>query len=173
MARAQRWLPIAADVITVVVGVIVIGVFATRYMLPRFEPPKSEPKSDMYTGVRLDATLGIDFAQAAKNLVLVVQQGCPACEMSMPFYERITALDEVQVIVAAPPRDTQIATYLDSYGVEPDDIIILGDQLQPPITATPTLFVADSDGIVTHSWIGVLSEDAEAEVMMLLTGTEL
>ena len=86
MVRVQKWLPAAADVATIVVGVVVIGIVGTRYLSPRTEPPNL----DTYVGIHVDA-LGIDLKQTAKTLVVAVQQGCPACEISMPFYQRITA----------------------------------------------------------------------------------
>ena len=87
----------------------------------------------------------------------------------MPFYQRLAALEDLQVVVTAPKRDTEIAAYLDSYGFKPDDIVFLDDQ-QPrlAIRVTPTLLIVDSDGLVTHSWMGVLSEDAEVEVLRVL-----
>ncbi len=163
MAAVQKWLPVLADVATVVVGVIVIGMLGSRYL----SPPGEFPTPDTYIGVNLNDALGIDIKQAANTLVVAVQQGCPACDMSMPFYERMTDLDDVRVVVAAPKRDIEIAAYLESYGVEPDDIAILDDDRR---VATPTLLIVDLNGLVTHSWIGVLSQDAEAEVLELLTG---
>ena len=62
MAAVQKWLPVLADVATVVVGVIVIGMLGSRYL----SPPGEFPTPDTYIGVNLNDALGIDIKQAGR-----------------------------------------------------------------------------------------------------------
>ena len=124
---------------------------------------------------RLDpTTTGIEFAAASHTLVLVVQQECPACAASMPFYRRITdRVDgDVQVVVAAPARNVGIRDYLGAHGVEPDSIVLLGPEGNGalPVSMTPTLLLTDSSGRVLHAWVGKLSGETEEDLLVGLFG---
>ncbi len=39
-----------------------------------------------------------------------------------------------------------------------------------PVSGTPTLLLVGSDGLVTHSWIGLLDAKREAELLRVLFG---
>ena len=119
----------------------------------------------------LDPTkTGIEFAAASYTLILVVQQECPTCAASMPFYRRITdrANGDVQVVVAAPARNVGIRRYLGAHGVEPDSIVLLGPEGNEalPVSMTPTLLLTDSSGRVLHAWVGKLSREAEEDLLV-------
>ena len=115
--------------------------------------------------VRMDESLGIDFSTRPQTLLMVLDSECPFCQDSMPFYRRLTGQDtpETQIVVIAPTSDTRIEEYLASEGVAPD-AIVLTDNDRLPVPGTPTLLLADSNGVVTHSWVGRLGPDSETAV---------
>lgn len=123
-------------------------------------------------GIRLDAErLGIDFDAAPHTLILVLQEGCPGCAVSMPFYRRILdrSVSEMLVVVAAPKRDPPIRPYLASQEVVPDAVIGASrDDL--PVPMTPSVVLVDSSGLVLHVWVGVLSSALEEEVLAVARG---
>ncbi len=159
----RKWLGAVADVVTAAVGVALLVILGLRFFSP--SPPELSPP-DTITGVYVDESLGIDFQQAKTTLVLALREGCPACEASIPFYQRLTGSDvpDVQVVVAVQAHETEIASYLASREIKPDSVVFLTDPYQLPIVATPTLILVDQDRLVTHTWIGLLSRDAEEEV---------
>ena len=59
--------------------------------------------------------------------------------------------------------------YLASAALIPDTIVFLdGDEI--PVNGTPTLLLADGAGVVTDSWVGLLSPGLEAEVLTEIGG---
>ena len=117
------------------------------------------------------AATGIDYSAGDRNLVMALQSDCPFCQESMPFYRRLLERDtaDVQIVVVAPPQDTNINDYLASEGVYPDSIVFVAPGVLP-VSGTPTLLLVNGEGLVTRAWIGVLSPEREAEVIDALFG---
>ena len=151
-----------ADTITVVVGVVLVSVLMVRYVLPVRHPSRD---------IRIDETVGIDFGAAPRTLVLVLQEGCPACTSSMPFYRLVAerAPGDVQIVVTAPEDNAGIDVYLSSHDVVPDAVVLFGSG-ELPVSSTPTVLLADSGGLVTHAWVGVLSAAFQDDLLAVLSG---
>lgn len=104
--------------------------------------------------------LAVDSRRAPQTLVVVVQQGCPFCAASMPFYrELLQARDRsaqnLQVVFAAPQSDAKTSEYLASQGVKPDLVVHFSrEELALPVV--PALAIV-ADGRVTASFLGLLS----------------
>ena len=163
--RIREWFRLLPDVLTVTVGVALIAILAQRYLVPI--PHEARPLPE----VRISATLGIDFDASAQTLIVAVQEDCPACAESMPFYRRVidSVTDDVQIAFAALGRSSTINEYLASHDVEPD-VLVRPEWSELPVAGTPTLLVVDDGGLVTHAWIGVLDVEAEADVLRVLLG---
>lgn len=124
------------------------------------------------SGVRLDdQSTGIDFAEGKQTLIMVLQSDCTFCHQSMSFYRRLLEHDrnDVQIVVAAPPHDSGLGDYLTSESIEPDSVVFV-DSGVIPATGTPTLLLVDGDGLVMHTWIGLLNAERETEVFEALFG---
>ena len=87
---------------------------------------------------------------------MAIQEGCPACEESLPFYRRVTVQDtkedDVQIVVAVPDHNTGIAVYLESHQIEPDAVVFLTGPHQLPTSAAPNhLGGIASRSVPTHT----------------------
>ncbi len=167
----QDKLRVAADAATVIVAVVVIAVVADRYFAREF--PDTNPLTTSLLNTQIDAaSMGVDFTVADRTAIVFVQQECPACAESLPFYRRLTDRDTeaVQILFAAPQHNAGIASYLASNAIAPDRVLLVRPG-QLPAMATPTVMVVDRDGSITHSWVGWLSTAAENEVLNALFGT--
>ena len=152
----------AVDAVTVAVGRVALALLILAWL------PQRTPQAP-----RIDGTaVGIDFAAAPLTLILVLQESCPACAMSLPFYRRVvnhSVAREVQIVVAAPESDPPIDPYLSAHAVTPDSIVsVARDEL--PVLFTPTLLLVDAAGLVLHGWLGVLSPRLEDEVLAVIGG---
>ena len=159
-------LPIAADMATVVVAVLVAVLVTDRYF-DQQTSPMNNPLATMLLNTQINGTqLGLDFAAVERTAIVFVQQQCPGCAESLPFYRRLVShdTDEVQILFAAPNHEVEIEAYLESNSIVADGVVLFGPG-QLPATATPTVMVVDKGGVVTHAWVGWLSADAEAEVL--------
>jgi hypothetical protein len=159
----DRWVQRAADVVTVVVGLLVLAI-----VVPPFLAGDDGPTVPI--DVRLD--IDVDFASHSRTLVMALDSECVFCAESMPFYRRLVGIagPGVQIVIAAMPSDTGIEAYLASEGLKPDGIVFVSDEDVLPVSATPTLLLADADGVVTHAWVGLLSASGEAEVITQIGG---
>ena len=154
-----------------VVGALAVAgvVLAVGVAVGIREGQSSRPAED---GFRLDAAVtGIDFGAAPRTLILAIQQDCPACAASMPFYRRLTdrVTTDVQVVVAAGLGDVEIERYLSAYGIEPDAVVRRSSDTLP-VSVTPTLLLVDATGLVEHFWVGLLSAPAEQDLLTGLFG---
>ena len=102
---------------------------------------------------------------------MALDSGCIFCRESMAFYRRVATRDapDVRVVVAASPDDTGIREYLKAEDLEPDALVVI-ERGVLPVSGTPTLLLVDSEGVVTHAWIGRLDADGEADVFNALVG---
>lgn len=120
---------------------------------------------------RVRESADIDFSAAARTLLVVLQRPCRYCDDSLPLYRRLEARaagrNEVRIVVVAPPRNRGIDDYLASEGFEPD-AVVFADPERFPVSGTPALMVVDGEGLLTHSWIGLLDAGQEAEVFAVL-----
>jgi cytochrome c553 len=98
-----------------------------------------------------------------RTLVIVLQRNCSFCLESMPFYRglvanRGSARDALQLVVVAPSRDGDVASYLASMGMQPDIVAYDNGSALPGVRVTPTLLLADPRGVVLEEWTSKLSE---------------
>ena len=153
------------DIVVLVLGLSLLLVVVGRYLPFTF---RTWQVPDAYIeDVFIDASSGVDFSAAPKTLVLVLRSDCVFCQESMPFYRRLLSdrdAADVQVVVAAPPFDTQIGEYLESERVYADSVVfVAADAL--PVSGTPTLLMVDNTGLITHAWLGQLNAEREQEVL--------
>lgn len=163
-------LRVAADAATVALAAVVIAVAADRYFGQQpftTDQLATNPLAAALLNSEIDpAPVGLDFGVAERTAIVFVQQECPACIESLPFYQRLTDrdTDSVQIVFAAPRHNTNIESYLLSHDIIPDRVVLVGPG-QLPAAATPTLMLVDPAGSVTHSWVGWLSDEVEREVL--------
>lgn len=166
----KQRLRLAADIATAVAAVAIVASLGWRAFAPPAGPTGSIFGQEAVGTSLAGATLGVDFT-GRTTLLMVLASDCGFCQESMPFYRRLLARerDRVQVVVAAPARDAGIGEYLESENVTPDAQIFVEAGILP-VAGTPTLLVVDSDGLVTHAWVGLLDADREADVLGVLFG---
>ena len=155
---------LAADGITLAVGLVVLTIVGGRFFTPA-------STADSVADVRLDGVVEIDFSAGSQTLIMALRSDCRYCNESKPFYRRLVDRDapDLQIVVAAPTGDTGIGDYLTSGAIEPDAVLFVELGVLP-VSGTPTLLLVGSDGLVTHSWIGLLDAKREAELLRVLFG---
>lgn len=106
---------------------------------------------------------------ARGSLVLALSTNCQYCTASMPFYNRLQALEavangRVRLSVIALQPAPQMREYLVSHDVRVDRIVQFPDA-GVSIRGTPTLILVNADGEVVNSWAGQLEAAEEAAVI--------
>ncbi len=145
-------------------AIIVIAVVLTINLVPKLLP--KNPMREVDVGSRM--SLPLDWGASAKNIVLVLSKGCKYCSASADFYKRLAAKarqsEEIRLIGVFPQNADEAKSYLKEMDIP------IGTIMQAPpssigVRVTPTLILADKNGIVIKSWIGKLSAALENEVL--------
>ena len=112
---------------------------------------------------------GYTPASTESTLIMVLSTQCHFCKDSMPFYRKLTVLHRsapgrLRVVAVLPEPESEASAYLDRNGVGVDHVFSL-----PPgdigVNATPTLLLLDPRNKVEESWVGLLGDSQQAEVL--------
>ena len=104
-----------------------------------------------------------------KTLVMGLQVGCHFCEASMPFYKRLSDLQQANrlhaYLLAVMPNDIDPASkLLRSNGVR--IACACGYSLRSiEVSQTPTLLLVNAQGRVEREWVGQLASAEENQVI--------
>ena len=109
---------IAVNVTTIGLVLAVVVLLSQRYQ-------SRSATRNVARGATLSKSRGIDFGRAPRTLVVVLQQECSFCAEAMPFYRKLIESrklhrTKLQIAVAAPQRNKDIAAYLAAQQVKPD-----------------------------------------------------
>ena len=120
-------------------------------------------------GVKIKIS-GVESSNSQRTIVLALSTHCHFCTASGDFYKRLQEVARARGVpmVAVLPQPTgEARSYLQNLGVS----ILVVDQAPLStisVTATPTLILVDSEGVVTDSWTGQLPPEFEKEVISKL-----
>jgi thiol-disulfide isomerase/thioredoxin len=163
----------AARVLELLVNVAILGlclvlttVLVKRYLIGA---PIESAAAGVAVGARI-AVPDVDWQRQPQTIVLALQQGCHFCSESAPFYKRLTdeAARHGVRLVAVFPRDEESAKrYLAELGLRLPELRI-ADFQAVDIRGTPTVLLANRQGIATHVWRGKLTASREREVLEAL-----
>ena len=112
---------------------------------------------------------GYSWSSNRNTLVLALRVGCSYCKASMPFYKHLEQLQQggsLQAHLLTVMPDSQKSG---SEEITGEGLTVDGLYDQPlrslGVTATPTLLLVDTRGIVKKAWIGQLTPALEKEVV--------
>jgi peroxiredoxin len=115
---------------------------------------------------------GIEFSKSDKTLLLFLQQDCGVCLDSLPFYRKIIATfkepSRVQFVLITPGKPELAHEFFQKENLS-FAIVLQGKKGLLGVVGSPTLILADSNGLVHGSWSGQLSPQQENDVWTMLT----
>lgn len=147
---------------------LILGVVYT-YVESSRSPQSKKALGVLPKGAKLKIS-GVEWSDSQRTIVLALSTHCRFCTASEDFYKRLQEVARARgvPIVAVLPQPTEEAqSYLENLGVR------IAAVKQAPldslsVSATPTLMMVNSEGVVTDSWIGQLSPKIEKEVISKL-----
>jgi hypothetical protein len=139
-------------------------VFRLGFSAQSREAPSPEP-----------ATASANAAPAAQHvenatLVLALATDCPYCEQSLLFYQALLSTRRFGGFRATAvfSEPVSLATeYLRARELSPDEVR-QAKLIDISVVGTPTLSVLDEAGRIRKSWAGLLSADAQREIVDML-----
>ncbi len=155
---------IAIVVVAVLLGVVLIkqGFFST--------PAKTKADLRVPDGTKLSLP-HTEWEKTRKTVLLVLSKNCDFCSTGAPFYQKISAAvtnrTDVRLIAVLPESPAEGREYLDKLQVQVGEVRQASlDSIG--VKATPTLLVINDLGMVTASYVGLLQEDKQTEILNLL-----
>jgi len=160
---------LVSNVAIIVVAILLAVVLVRSYLFRQSSATQTSVSST--AAVRPETKLslpGVDWKANGRTLVMALSTQCHFCSESAQFYQRVaqerTKTGNLRLLAILPQSLNESQTYLKELGVTVDDIKQLRlDSIG--VNGTPTLIIANSEGIVADSWRGKLSADKELEVM--------
>jgi len=98
----------------------------------------------------------VQWSNSQRTILLALSTHCHFCTASGDFYKRLQEAARAHgvLIVAVLPQPTDEArSYLENLGVS-TAVVKQAPLASVSVSATPTLMMVNSDGMVTDSWIG-------------------
>lgn len=122
------------------------------------------PTSQLQPGTKIEVP-GVDWKKNGQTLILALSDKCHFCTESAPFYQRLVKQRGKTSLVAVLPQPVdQGRKYLEGLGVEINDV----RQVSFPavgLRGTPTLILADNNGVAIESWMGKLPPNREEDLL--------
>lgn len=169
----QRIAEFAANfAIVVAVGVgVAVWLHRLNTTSPLYNPSVTGPISQYPTlGTRI-VLPGVDWSAHKAMLVVAISSACHYCIASTPFYSEITHSTHVAPIVVVMPQGEQDAqAFLREYAVTSGSVVS-ASLASIQVSATPTLLLISSSGMVTKEWVGELTNMQRHDVLKSLDHT--
>lgn len=142
--------------------------------------------SEMHVAQRSTAPLGSTAPLVGRRLTIMAAAGLPArssvvvaysthchfCNESLAFYRDLIRKNKlnppIQVVFASNEAADDVRDFLAKKGVEPDAIVHVRSLSSLGVDGTPTLLIADANGVVTREFAGKLSPQGETDVQFSL-----
>ena len=174
---------IAANSATILVAALLSAVLIKVYFFLPPTSPRNSPNPQLAAGQQAttevkvgDSLKGVlpdvDWRKDGRTLILAISTQCHFCKDSSPFYRNLTAqaANNVKVIAVLPQPAGMAEKYLKDEGVRVDHVeqLTLG---RMGVIGTPTLILADGNGVVRNVWVGELQPAQQRQVLAALAGT--
>jgi hypothetical protein len=166
--KIQRIAEFAANLAIIVAVVVGVSVWLRR---PNTVGPLSNTsvtRSDTikYSALGTQMAIhGVDWSTHKATLVVAISAACHYCVASAPFYSEMTHSAHVAPIVVVMPQEEQEArTFLREHDIKPGGVVS-ANLASIQVSATPTLLLISSSGIVTKEWVGELTNKQRNEVI--------
>lgn len=165
-------LEIAANFATFIVALLLTVVLVRNYLLPSPAAPSENahfvnPAGLLTAGSDMSKRIpAVNWHANGRTLILVLSTRCHFCTESAPFFRRLKerAGNGVKFLAVLPQPVAESERYLSGEGLHFDEV------LQEPIgktgaVGTPTMLLANQDGIVRRTWVGKLTPDKQTEAL--------
>jgi hypothetical protein len=167
MSQLLKKTEMVANIAIVLVAILLGVVLVKNYLLPKPQPTMPTPVA---AGTKLSLP-GVDWKANGRTLVLALSTVCRYCTESGPFYQRVAQQratnQNIRLVAVFPQSVADGQKYLSDLGVTVDEVRQARlDSIN--VMATPTLILANADGVVAESWQGKLPGETESELLARL-----
>lgn len=127
-------------------------------------------------GTTLTSVDGFSFGAADFTVLIGLSTTCRYCEESLPALRRLEDVarsrgdDELRVLAMSIQPTELVQSYLRKNGLSMFQAVTIagGSSFVPVVRQTPTVVLADREGSVRGSWVGLISIDRLEQILTLL-----
>jgi hypothetical protein len=170
----RQKLEVLANICTVVATLAITVLFVNRLVSGT---GTAQPQA-IKAGTKLPTIASVDYRDRP-TLMLYLSSTCSFCTRSMDFYRKLTAHANAipqapRIVVVGSETHETLTDYLNDHGVVVDSVITLDPGVHAKfadigMSATPTLTLVDRSGKVVQSWLGLLPQANQDEVLSLVS----
>ena len=166
--KFQRIAEFAANLAIIVAVIVGVTVWLRRPNradpLPNASITRSPETKYSTLGTQI-AIPGVDWNAHKATLVVAISTACHYCVASTPFYREMThSVHVAPIVVVMPQREQDARTFLREHDITPRSVVS-ANLASIQVSATPTLLLISSSGIVTKEWVGELTNIQRHEVI--------
>ena len=130
--------------------------------------------TELESGLRTDQVLkipNVDFTKSDRTLVMVLSTTCRFCIASTNFYNKLansarTGFGRTALKAVFPEDRGLVDRFVKENGMDPQIVTLERFDIGAlNVNSTPTLILVDSQGRIVDFWIGMLSKEAEQQVL--------
>lgn len=159
-----------ATVVFIVACLGVMGSVAYRQLASA----RSPEQLNYARGELLEANITKDLGPAP-TLIFNLRSTCRFCEMSLPHLQQLLATASarwpaLRIVATSVESDVVFRPYLDTSGLAMTSISLESGGSKLSKMVVPSLVVADAQGEVVGSWLGVVSDARAREIGGTLDG---
>ncbi|MGH9800030.1 MAG: peroxiredoxin family protein [Blastocatellia bacterium] len=158
----------AVSIAIIIASIVFVGVVAHKYLIAY--KGSSASAAEVPLGKKLDLP-DVNWEANGHTVVVAIRKGCPYCDESAPFYQRlnseISRQKNVAIVAVLPDAIENSREHLKKLGV-PFSEVREARLRSVNVSATPTLLLLDKTGVVVGGWIGKLSKAEEDKVLEVL-----
>jgi hypothetical protein len=108
---------------------------------------------------------GVDWSAHKATLVVAISTACHYCVASTPFYSEMThSAHNAPIVVVMPQQEQDARSFLRKHDITPRSLVS-ANLASIQVSATPTLLLISSSGMVTKEWVGELTNIQRHEVI--------
>lgn len=169
-SKTQRYLTTATNIVVLLASIAIIYTCAWSYLT---RSSKSQLTHGLHKGQILAPLPLYNYSTASQHLIIAINPNCAYCNENIPFYRKLTSVQQ------PPDQPTQIIA---SFQVPIDEanqyikqqqfdinVIAAVDFRSMNVSATPTIILTDSTGMVMDFWIGQLSDEVKGQIIKAIT----
>jgi hypothetical protein len=144
-----------------------------RQEAPVVRPAAVGPVTPYEAGARIAGIESVGLGDS-RTLVLVLNTKCKFCAASLPFYQQLASLPQMnghrtRLVVLATDDQLAMTGYLKAHQIRVDGVFLLAQFKMPEVQATPSVIIVDAKGAVVASWTGLLTTAEQERVRELIT----
>lgn len=169
MNNLAKRIEIIANISLTIAALLLSTVLVKSYLFNNSPTPNPSPapliaENQLQKGTKIPLQ-DIDWQKNGSTLLLAVSTTCHFCTESAPFYQRLVKeRGDTRLVALLPQTAGEGQSYLTKLGVNVDEV----KQISPTaigLRGTPTIILVDSQGRISNTWVGVLSQNSENEVL--------